>query len=292
VDDDYVRRFDALARAIWAKAPQVTLVVGDFVYEQPITDPMRLEGAASRITTLAAHKRILELAKQNGREVWFDVHVWTDSLPASSSVRALASYVDAIERLADGAKHRVVVFELNANNHSQRRALANAAAIGQLARDGRLPVVLSANCLQPDRQNDNGWDQGLLFLNPSKVWLQPPGYVARMIARSREQLVVPAELTGHAPLDVTAERSGDGRVVVLRVVNAGDAPVSASLDLRGFAATRRTADVVELAGPLDGVNTAARPETIAPRATQLPLTPGRLALHTFAPRSFTVLRFE
>ena len=35
---------------------------------------------------------------------------------------------------------------------------------------GGPPVTTSANCLQPDGQNDNGWDQGLLFLNPSQVW--------------------------------------------------------------------------------------------------------------------------
>ena len=52
-----------------------------------------------------------------------------------------------------------------------------------IERDGRLPIATSANCLQPDRQNDNGWNQGLLFLNPSQVWLQPPGYVTQMLSR-------------------------------------------------------------------------------------------------------------
>jgi hypothetical protein len=67
-----------------------------------------------------------------------------------------------LDKLANGARHRVVVFELNANNHSQRRALANALAINAIERDGRLPITTSANCLQPDGQNDNGWDQGFL----------------------------------------------------------------------------------------------------------------------------------
>ena len=57
------------------------------------------------------------IARRTGREVWFDVHVGTEGPAASASVRALPSYIDALGRLADGAKHRVVVFEFNANNH-------------------------------------------------------------------------------------------------------------------------------------------------------------------------------
>ena len=32
------------------------------------------------------------------------------------------TFVDAIDQLADGAKHRVVVFEFNSNSHRQHRA--------------------------------------------------------------------------------------------------------------------------------------------------------------------------
>ena len=53
--------------------------------------------------------------------------MWTEGPGESPSGRAFSSYVDAIDELAGGAKHRVVVFEFNANNHDQRRALANAA---------------------------------------------------------------------------------------------------------------------------------------------------------------------
>jgi hypothetical protein len=291
VDEAYYRKFDALAQAVWAKDPNVVLVVGDFQYERPIVDPMRVEGAASRITSLAAHKKILDLAKRHGREVWFDVHVWTDGPSDSPSVRALTSYVDGIERLADGAKHHVVVFELNANNHGQRRALANAAAIGRAERDGRLPVVLSANGLQPDGQNDNGWDQGLLFLDPAKVWLQPPGYVTRMIARSRLPFVVSTQVTGGAPLDVTAEKSADGKRLVLRVVNAGDGAVSASLQLSGFT-PKAPVHVHELAGALNASNTSARPAVAVPTEAVIPIADRPVPDHTFLPRSITVLQFE
>ena len=184
VDDKYFQKFKALAEAIWAKDPAIILVVGDFAYSQPIQDPLNFRGAASGITSLAGQQRILQLARQHDREVWFDLHVGTDGPRPDSTLAGMFSFRDALARLADGARFRVVVFEFNAGNHSQKRALANALAIQAIERDGRIPIATSANCLQPDGQNDNGWDQGLLFLNPSQVWLQPPGYVTQMLFRN------------------------------------------------------------------------------------------------------------
>src|SRR5439155_6084875 len=62
VDPIYFAKFKALAEAILAKDPQMMLVVGDFVYSRAIADPMKFDGAASRITSLAAHQQILKLA--------------------------------------------------------------------------------------------------------------------------------------------------------------------------------------------------------------------------------------
>ena len=154
-------------------------------------------GAASGITSLAGQQRILQLARQHDREVWFDVHVGTEHpVKSNSSLAGMFSFADALAKIADGARHKVVVFEFNAGNHAQKRALANALAINAIERDGRLPIVTSANGLQPDGQNDNGWDQGLLFLNPSQVWLQPPGYVTQMLSRNYLPQLVKCQVTG------------------------------------------------------------------------------------------------
>ena len=102
------------------------------------------------------------------------------------------------------------MFEFNANNHDQRRALANAAEIGRITSDGRLPVALSANCLQPDGQNDNGWDQGLLFMNPCQVWPQPPYFVTQLFSGNSLPLCVKSEVRSPGDvLDVTAKRAED-----------------------------------------------------------------------------------
>ena len=293
VDAAYAAKFEKLARAVWAKDPGIILVVGDFQYDRPVTDTAKVSGAASGVTSLAGHKRILELAGQAGREVWFDVHVWSEGPGVSPSVAALPSYIDALARLAPGAKHRVVVFEFNANNHDQRRALANAALIGRLIRDGRVPVGLSANALQPDGQNDNGWDQGLLFLDPTKVWLQPPGYVTRMVAQNYlpRTADVAVEGAGDA-LEATATRSEDGKQVALQVVNRGEQPIRVRLQLDGLTPTRPAA-VEELAGRLDAENTAGAVTAVVPRRFEWKFgQPAGPAEYTFPPRSFTVIRFD
>ena len=251
VDEAYAEKFEALAKAIWAADPDITLVVGDFVYGQRIDDPQQFQGAAAGITNLAGQRRILQLAKKYNREVWFDLHVGTDGPRPDGSFDGMFSFLDALAAVSEGARHRVVVFEFNAGNHSHRRALANALAIQAIERDGRIPVATSANCLQPDGHNDNGWDQGLLFLNPSQVWLQPPGWVTRMISRNYQPLHIPASVAGAPDLDVSARRSEDGRTLVLQVVNVADHRQTARIHLQGFQPSKSTALVEELAGSLD-----------------------------------------
>ena len=292
VDENYFAKFKALAEAIWAKDPSVIIVVGDFFYHRPIADPFHFEGGA--VNTLAAHQKILDLAKAHDREVWFDIHVDTEAPPAPGDLAGPRSFIDQLGRISPGARYRVVIFELNAGNHAQRRALANALATNAVLRDGRFPIVTSANCLQPDGQNDNGWDQGLLFLNPSQVWLQPPGYVTRMFAQNRQSQQVRCEMTGaEGRLDVTATRSEDGRTLVLHVVNPGAQPLAAELRLSGYVPQKPAAQVTELSGPLNAVNTADAPDTIVPQSGPWghALKDGTTS-RVFSPHSFTVIRFD
>ncbi|HEY5910446.1 MAG TPA: beta-L-arabinofuranosidase domain-containing protein [Verrucomicrobiae bacterium] len=289
VNEEYWQKFEPLAEAIWAKDPEIILVVGDFAYSHKIEDPFNFTGAAGRITSLAAQQKILQLARRNNREVWFDVHIGTEG--PRPDFGGTMSYIDALERIAEGARHRVVIFEFNAGNHSQRRALANAAAIGTVQRDGRIPIATSANCLQPDGQNDNDWNQGLLFLNPSQVWLQPPGFVTRMISRAYQPWLAPVDVEQpKGGLDVAAMRSQDGRTLTLQVVNAGEQEVAAVIRLEGFKPSGPVAAVEELAGPLDARNTAGSPTRIIPRSEQWRLSgTGDPLRRVFPPRSFTVL---
>jgi hypothetical protein len=294
VDEKYAATFEQLAKAIWARDPDLILVVGDFCYGEKIQDPYKFGGAAGGITSLAGQKRVLDLARQNNREVWFDIHVGTDGPRPDATFDGMWSFKAALDKIADGARHKVVVFEFNAGNHSQRRALANALGINAAERDGGLPIVTSANCLQPDGQNDNDWDQGLLFLNPSQVWLQPPGYVTRMISRNYQPLLVKSEVSGNSRnLDVIAKRSEDGRTLVMQVVNVGDQPQKAAFQLEGFTPSKPTARVEELCGSLQACNTALWPGRIISRETRWNhgCVNGNTS-YLFPPQSFTVIVFE
>jgi alpha-L-arabinofuranosidase len=292
VDDAYFAKFKGLAEAIWAKDANMTLVVGDFCYHDAITDPFHITGADSKITTLAAQQQILRLAKAHGREVWFDVHIWTEG-PDTRFSEAI-NYYDAMQRIADGANFKVAVFELNANNHELRRGLANARSIFAAVADGRFPVVTSANGLQPDGQNDNGWDQGLLFLNPSQAWSQPPGYVTQMISRSYEPFALQCRTEGlDGKLDVCATGNGDGKSVALSVVNVSDNAEVAKIEVTGFAGTGATAEVVELSARPNGSNAAGTPGQIVPvrDSREYHLLEGG-ARFEFRPHSLTVIMFH
>jgi hypothetical protein len=294
VDSTYYQKFQALAQAIWAADTNVTLVVGDFSYTEVITNPFSFSGADSGITTLAAHQQILQLAQTNNRAVWFDVHVWTDGPTPDSSLAGMFSYDTALGQIANGANYQVVVFELNADNHSQRRALANALALNAIERDGRLPITTSANCLQPDGQNNNGWDQGLLFLNQSNIWLQPPGYVTQIYAANYQPQEVKSSVTDpNSDLDASAECSQDGSELVLKVVNLNGSPESAAINISGFAPTNPIAAVEVLAAPQTATNNAQNPYefTVANINWQHNFN-GSNANYTFASNSVTTITFQ
>jgi hypothetical protein len=292
VDENYFTRFRPIAEAIWAKDPQITPVVGDFFYNQTISDPMRVVGGS--VPTLAAHRRILDLAKAHDREVWFDVHIGTEAPPAPGDLAGPRSFYDQLRKLSPAARCQVAIFEFNAGNHEQRRALSNALAILRLERDGRFPVATSANCLQPDGQNDNGWNQGLLFLDPSQVWLQPPGYVTQMLSMNYQPQRVRCELaSANGELEAVATRSTDAKTLVLQVVNPAGNPLAAKIVIGGFMPRKPEAQLTELSGDPRAVNTAEHTNMVVPKtvAWKHGLAQGSTS-RVFPPHSFTVIRLE
>ncbi len=294
VDEAYWQRFKPLAEAAWAQDPNVVLIVGDFEYRQPIIHPDDFDGAP-KIRSLASHGKILHLAQEHGRPVWFDVHIWNHN-PGEGPPRiaALATFDAALAKLCPGADYKICVLEENATNHAIRRAVAHGETVSGLMRMAdRVPIVCSANALQPNGQNDNGWDQGLVFLDPAQAWLQPPAYVTQMISRNRQPQVVAADLSGEASgLDVTATRSADGATLVLQITNASEHPRASRIELAGYKPSAGKLKIEELAGPLDGTNTAAAPQRITPQRREVSLPQQSRLSHTFPPRSFTILRFE
>lgn len=154
-----------------------------------------------------------------------------------------------------------------------------------------MPIVCAANGLQVDGQNDNGWDQGLLFMNSWQVWNQPPGIVTRMISDQRLVDSVEVESNGSG-LDVFARVSADRKVASVQVVNVKSEPVKARLLANGLNGKEAGVVMTELSGRLSDVNTSEKPARIAPRVLKLGALVGGAIECTFAPDSVTVLRIE
>ena len=58
VNEDYWRKFEPVAKAIWAQDPAIILVVGDFSYHQPLPNPFDFHGADGGITNLAVQQKM------------------------------------------------------------------------------------------------------------------------------------------------------------------------------------------------------------------------------------------
>jgi alpha-L-arabinofuranosidase len=321
VNATYAQQFESLAAVIWKMDPQMRIIVGDFCYNNVITDPNHVTGACSGITNLNAQQQILAFAKQNNAEVEFDVHVWTGADHGSGSAtqrgtpdaqQALAafdSYVDSLTKLSDGANFKVVVLELNADIHSLQRALNNAYAINHLADEGsHVAVVSSANAFQVDGQNGNGWNQGLVFMNQSTVWTQPPYAVEQMNAQSYQPDAVQSAISGGSSYttSLTAAAAANGSAFTLRLVNTLPVPRQYKITLQGLhqPATHITVTTLQppddaaltnnlQQGATDATNTFADPMTIVPQTSTTGVSaPGNSFTFTFPAYSYTTLQLR
>ncbi len=298
VDSHYVDRFKQLAAAIWSKDPDIIPIVGDFAYNDYISDPYNFDGAP-RIRTLTAQQEILRFAQMQGKPVWFDVHIWNDEPRdpdrLDKGIGGMMSYVNALKRIGEGADFKVCVFEENANNHRLRRGLGHAHAINEIQRyTHEMPILCAANCLQPDGHNDNGWDQGLLFLNQSRVWGQPSYYITQMISRSYQPLCVESFIDSYQnSLDVTACRSVDGKVLSLRVVNLDRWDITTEITLLDYTPDGLDAQLLQIKGDLNQRNTAEHPKSVICEESKLLVDKGVCDLiYTFPAYSFTVINFK
>lgn len=261
VNADFARRFNAIADAIKDIAPDLILVVGDFAYRDVISDPYNFTGSDAGITTLAPHKSMLDNAAENGQTVWFDIHWWSESgNEPVSYIEAAFSLYDALKQICPDSDPKLCIFELNANSHTVERALCNAFAINATVKASDIfPIVCSANCLQVQDQNDNGWNQGLLFMDSDQVWLQPPALAAGLMESGLQNTLIAHTADENVNFSVSATLSEDGKTVVLTVINRYEEGKQLWLELEGM----DSATLQSLHGGLKDVNTAASPEKIA-----------------------------
>ncbi len=275
VDESYAARFNAIADAVWAYDPDVLLVVGDFSYHTLMTDPEQITGADSGITDLKGQKAILEHASAAGRDVWFDIHIWNDGVGGvADSVQVAISYYQLLKAMAPDVDARLPVFELNANSHGFSRSMGTALATLLMAQHPEIfPIVCSANCLQVDGQNDNGWDQGLVFLNPSQAWFAPAAYMVQLLSAAYAPCLVPTALAGDTQgLTVTAACSENGETYSILLVNTTGSERDLAVSLPGLTGDI-SGSLQSYAADNSAMNSAATPDACVP---SVPVADGML----------------
>ena len=297
VNMDYAQRFNAVAKAIWEKDDDIILVVGDFAYQQPISDPYNFTGADSGITSLEAHKAILDQAIKYDREVWFDVHIWTENQgDCLRYFEACNSLYYQLQNICPGAKVKLPIFELNANAHDMERALENAYAIGYAEQHSDIyPIVCSANCLQVDGHNDNAWDQGLVFMDNDSAWLQAPGYIPQMLRETYQPLLINTTMSPSiANVTYHGVKSEDGKTVAVKIVNRSGKEQTLRLSLDGFTGDENTVTITSLeASSQTQSNPSNNRDNITPQSETIEnaIQDNRLDV-TLSPYSYTIVTME
>lgn len=244
----YLERFESLEPAMHAKDSRLQLVIA--AWWRP-DEPL-------------CRKIAQEL---NGKAALWDVHVGGDGLRDGDDVdRELTTMQAKLQEWTPGSKIKACIFEENGGRHDMQRALGHAHILNVTERHGDFVLMdCPANCLQPWLQNDNGWDQGQIFFTPDKVWGMPPYYAQQMAAQNYEPLRVQCNTESpNNDLDVTATRSEDGKMLVLKIVNLGATAHRASITLGRFPRPQPTARTWTLIGDLTAVNTPTDPKRIVP----------------------------
>eukprot|EP00747_Dinoflagellata_sp_TGD_P022845 gnl/TRDRNA2_/TRDRNA2_129364_c0_seq1.p1 gnl/TRDRNA2_/TRDRNA2_129364_c0~~gnl/TRDRNA2_/TRDRNA2_129364_c0_seq1.p1 ORF type:complete len:289 (+),score=40.71 gnl/TRDRNA2_/TRDRNA2_129364_c0_seq1:2-868(+) len=159
-----------------------------------------------------------------GSSVMWDLHVDGDTPEQEDHwSAAFLMATQMLDRL--GSQMKLAVFEENAFSHGIVRGLNRARFANTYARlADRFSLATAANGMQVFGFNDNGWDQGAIFIGPDRVWLSPFGYVDYLVARASEPVVLQTRVDSpsgshQALVDILAMRSNNASSIVLRVAN-------------------------------------------------------------------------
>ena len=187
--------------------------------------------------------------------------------------------------------------ETNAGTHGLQRALDEAADLidwftAEVAVTGRLYARTASFCTGSSNNFDS-WDQGISFFLPNMTWLQPPGHVHAMIAATWAESTLQSTLSGtQAPF--AAQKTADGKSLVLRVVNNGDGALPLQVQLAGGDAAAGPAYTLWTLGgqglSRGADNTPSAVDAVAPKSASVPIAAGALGLNlTIEATQFAVL---
>jgi len=227
----------------------------------------------------------------NGKADYWDLHVGGDDPSAGVETdRQLSGMLASFRKWDPDTKMKIAVFEENGSKHGIQRALGHATNMNAIRKHSEDVLTSSpANALQPDRQNDNDWDQGQIFFTSDQAWGMPPYYAQKMQAESHLPLRINTSVNG--ALDVSAAKSENGKTLILYVVNTTANAINAYLEFAGFENRNNEVRVSTLSGNLDAYNTVRNQKEYQTQYSKITLSansPG----YKFLPFSYTILHFS
>jgi alpha-L-arabinofuranosidase len=270
----YIDRYLKFATAIKAKYPGIQLVSA----AGPSPDDQRFKFAWSKLREL--HADIID-EHCYARPDWFfnNTHRYDDYDRNGPKV-FMGEYA---------AQSVGVVSTKNENN--LECALSEAAYMTGLERNA--DVVRMAS-YAPLFANTRAWQwkPDLIWVDSLHVCRTPNYYVQQLFSCNRGDEVLPTTLEEKSsPTYASAVRDDQTGEIILKVVNAGDTPAAAQINLDGVASVAPTATATVLSGALDAVNQIGQPANIVPVTSNVTVA-GKIFPHTFPPHSFTVLRVK
>jgi alpha-L-arabinofuranosidase len=178
------------------------------------------------------------------------------------------------------------------NENNLECALAEAACMTGLEHNG--DVVRMAS-YAPLFAHVEGWQwkPDLIWTDNLRSYGTPNYYVQKLFANNPGNVTVPVKLDagGASTFFISATRDYDSGDTILKVVNAGNSLVEASLNFTGAQNLASKARVFTLAGSLSDENSFASPKKIFPVESKLEI-PGPQFEYLFPPDSLTVLRLK
>ena len=220
----------------------------------------------------------------DGKASYWDYHPFTETPEQAKNTESVITQMQKyFLSWNPETTMRCVIFEENGYTHDMARALAHATMLCIVRRtNGFVPMDSPANALQPYMQNDNGWDQGQIFFDAEKTWMQPPYYAQQMAATYHQPLLVSARISGNN-FDASVTKNEAGDTLVIHAVNYSNTNRNLLLSLKGFDEVKEV-KAISLSGVQNGRNTPENPTQFVPVEEQL--APGnRLPLK---PYSYTV----
>jgi len=288
---DQVERAIQLVHAV---DPSIQFICGDvghlpwtLMSERRPDDALRLNGLARGIQVLGSRP---ELSFLSSHLVWQDlIEKATVDFPALTTGTML--YAE----------------EVNGAAYNWQRGLDNA--LFAITSENHANVVWGQSYCNLLQANGHlyEWNQGHIHFTSSEVWLQPAGWAVKMVAENilpnviatrveSPSLVLEKRSPGE-PIPVetsavvcSASKSGDGKSLVLKVVNIWGGDVSAYITLHGARVRAATATVLA-SRHLAGENTIQDKHYIAPKIRQVKDPSTQIGIK-LPPCSFTVLRIE